>query len=174
MIDAKIFNELLKKIYSDPEARELFFKNYYELIKSRAKWKLGNRPEWEDVAHDVVRKLLEKDWTDYPYISYPLVWLNTIVDNRVKDIYRQTNILLDIDESIAVANTMDSVAQSALEERLEKFPCDVRFIICKHFFEGYTYLEISKILGMSHENVRVKASRALKKLKASLNLTLKE
>lgn len=174
MIDAKIFNELLKKIYYDPEARELFFKNYYELIKSRVKWKLGNRSEWEDVAHDVVRKLLETDWTDYPYVNFPVGWLNAIADNSAKDLFRQTNKIVQIiEDSAEEFNLNTALVEMELKEKLGKFPKDVQYIIHAHFIEGYTYLEISKILGISHENVRVKASRTLKKLKTSLNLTFK-
>lgn len=171
MNTADAFNRLLKNLYYDPQAKEQFFEEYYDNIMSHTYWKFGKFCDWEDIAHDVVRLLLETNWTDYPYVRYPASWLSSIIENHAKDIFRRTNRLVSDKCDVADKfNIDDTILKIELKEKLKKFPNDVRYIIYAHYFEGYSYKEISEQIGLSQENVRVKSCRTMKSLKTLFNL----
>ena len=169
MISARTFNILLRKLNSDPRARELFFNEYYSIIKAHAYWQFGKYNDWEDIAHDVVSKILETDWSSYSYVQFPASWLCAVVDNHAKDTFKRSNRIVSVAEFfIEDFNIDDTIMSLRVRNELKKFSKDIQYIIYAHFWEGYTYQEISRKLGISAVNVRVKAFRALKILKLKL------
>lgn len=169
MINAGTFNNLLQRLSYDTEAKVQFFDNYYDIIKAHSFMNFPKCVDWEDIAHDVVRKLLETDWRGYEYVKFPSAWLRTIIINHAKDFFKHSSRIVSLgemyDEKVDLG---EDLIGSEIWERLKGFPPDVQYIITAHFRDGYSYLEIAKKLGLTHENVRVKAYRALKSLKISV------
>ena len=169
MKTAKTFNELLRKLNCDPVARERFFDEYYDNIRAHAYCKYGEYSDWEDIVQDVVRKLLETDWTSYSFVKYPATWLNTIADNRAKDLFRRSNrVLISDSEFLDGFDINNTLMEIDIREELKQIPKNTQYIIYAQYKEVYSYLEISEQLGESYSNVRVKAHRALKNLKLKL------
>lgn len=169
MKDIKTFNEQLRKLNSDSAVRTQFFNEHYGEIKAHTFWKFGKFNDWEDLAHDVVRKLIETDWSNYPYIEFPASWLNSVIDNYAYDVLRHNSRVYSMDTFALEAFSLDeTIMDSNVRDALKKLSKDIQYIIYAHYWEGYTYIEIANQLGLTPVNVRVKAFRAQQILKLKL------
>ena len=169
MTDVQEFNELLKKINKDSGAKERFWLKYYSLLKLHVKLKYGDFPDWEDIVHDVVNKIISTDWTSYPYIDRPVSWLYTIADNHAKDVFKKANRICELSEDTYSAFNIEYVdMRNDMRNALKHLDRETQYLIYSFYWHGKELYTIADEMGISYINVRVKISRARKLLEKYL------
>jgi len=99
-------------------------------------------------------------------------WLKRIVVNKSIDLIKKNqNILLSLDEEITIAEEEHDEDMDNMDCRLDevkialkKLPESYKVVLVLHLFEGYDHMEISQILNLPYNNVRVRYLRAKRKL----------
>jgi len=149
-----------KKIY-DTNARRL-----YNFIL----WTTGNRA----VCDDVLQNVFVKVWrcNTLPADDRGLTaWLYAIARNACIDYFRTVKRSTEYNDEIGVADAgsgeRDDDGKLAWHE-VTQLPDAERSIVYLHLKIGYSYTEIGAMLNMTENNVRVKAFRALHKLREIL------
>lgn len=169
MTDVQEFNELLKKINKDAEAREIFWLKYYSLLKMHVKLKYGDFPDWEDIVHDVVNKIISTDWTSYPYVKSPAAWLYTIADNHAKDVFKKANRVCSLNEDTYADFSIECIEmQSNVREAIKHLKRETQYILYAYYWLGKELYTIAEEIGKPYVSVRVTATRARQILKKYL------
>ena len=169
MTEVQEFNESLRKIKYDPDEREKFWFKYYNLLKTHVFLKYGSFPDWEDIVHDVVNKIISTDWTSYPEIESPTSWLYTIADNHAKDIFKKSNRICEFDEKTYSNFTIEAVdMRNDVRNAIRHLKRDKQYIIYAYFWLGKELYTIAKEMRKSYVSVRVAAIRARNLLKKFL------
>ena len=124
---------------------------------------LGNTADSEDIVQNVYTKLIEKS----PHISkgkeksYLLTMTANMCRNHLKS---AANRLSSSYEELS----SDSIVSGFMYEALVKLPDSYRTVLYLHYYEGYTFGEIAKILHLSPSAVSMRVSRGRKELKEIL------
>lgn len=169
MTEVQEFNDLLKKINIDADAKEKFWLKYYSMLKMHVKLKYGDFSDWEDIVHDVVNKIISTDWTCYPYIDRPIAWLYTIADNHAKDVFKKANRICNFDEDAYSAFSIEYVdMRNDVRNALKHLDGETQYIIYSYYWLGKELYAIADEMGISYTNIRVKISRARKLLEKYL------
>lgn len=101
-------------------------------------------------------------------------WMYKIGRNARIDHFRKNQLQMDAFREVsemdnqepgAIDNMLREERLQALQEALERLPEDQREVLLLHRYEGMKYQEISEITGNSAVAIRVKAHRALNKLR---------
>lgn len=154
---------VLRARQGDKEAFSQLYSQVYQDLYRFALYTLRNKQDAEDVVSDTVvaafeqiRKLRETE----AFRGWIFKILSNICKRKLKGYINKTTELPEdlasMDGDMA-EDTQVRLAFAALTE-------EERFIISMHIFAGYTSKEIGRILHMSHNTVRSKESRALKKM----------
>lgn len=105
-------------------------------------------------------------------------WLKRIVVNKSLDSIRSKVNLVSITDNIIDITDNDYVDYEAYDCKIEEVKVALKLlsennkiILVLHLFEGYDHQEISQILGISYNNVRVRYIRAKRKLLEQLTKT---
>ena len=124
---------------------------------------LGNTADSEDIVQNVYTKLIEKS----PHISkgkeksYLLTMTANMCRNHLKS---AANRLSSSDSIVSGFN----IEEQSMYEALGKLPDSYRTVLYLHYYEGYTFGEIAKILHLSPSAVSMRVSRGRKELKEIL------
>ncbi len=148
----------------------------YGMLKKPLFWFLfsivKNYETADDLSEEVFLKLL-KYYKTYNPLKNPKTWIYTIAKNTAytylkqnKDILTEETFQIDLHQYNLV-QTDDAIM---VEEYLSYLDDLERYIVIMHLFGGLNHLEISKILNMTHSQVRSKYSYALKKLRKKVDL----
>ena len=163
MTETQEFNDLLRKIKYDADAREKFCFRYYNLLKMHVFFKYGAFPDWEDVVHDTISKLIAADWTSQAYIKRPLSWLYTVADNIAKDMFKKSSRLSELDERTYSNFSIDFVIiREDLREAIKHLKRDTQYILYAHYWLGKELYSIAQEMHRTYVSVRVEAHRARK------------
>lgn len=169
MTEAQEFNERLRKIKYDSDEREKFWFVYYNRLKTHVLLKYGDYPDWEDIVHDVVKKIIETDWTNYPIIESPTSWLYTVADNYAKDVFKKSNRICEFDEKTYSTFNIEAVdMRNDVRNAISHLKRDNQYIIYAYFWLGKELYTIAKEMNKSYVAVRVAAKRARNLLKKFL------
>ena len=170
MKESKEFNKLLKTIKFDKKSREKFCFKYYNELKMHVFIKYGKFSDWEDIVQDVIKKIIDTDWTNYPYVDSPINWLHTIADNRAKDLLKKNNRICELNENLYSDFNIDYIVDMRGDVRnaLRHLELESQYIIYSYYWLGKELFTIADELGISYANARVKISRARKLLKQYL------
>ena len=161
MTEVQEFNENLRKIKYDAEAREKICFKYFNLIKTHVSLKYGDFSDWEDIVQDVINKLISTDWTNYPYIENPVAWLYKIADNHAKDLFKKSNRISKFDDNTYSNFNIDYVdMRNDVRNALKKLKRESQYIIYAHYWLGKELYAIAKEINNSYVSVRVKLVRA--------------
>lgn len=155
-----------------------FYNEYYNQVYWYIYKKINNTEDAQDLAGDVFCSCY-KNFEKYdPQKSSITTWLYVIVNNRLKNYYRdrKTNVSIDddFDESyFAVEDNMEQAVvleeyRELLANAISAMPEKYQLIIILKFFGEKHSEEIAEIMDMSAINVRVTLSRALKKINEHL------
>jgi RNA polymerase sigma-70 factor (ECF subfamily) len=159
----------------DRHALERFFDLAFPYVYNLAFRLTGSRETAEDVTQDVFVKVYQaadRLQTD----RNPKPWLSTITYNTCRDMARRRAVrpetLTDssaIGERYSDPSTPEDVLlrkerEMLTERALMALDEDSRTVIILHDLYGSTHPEIAGIMGLSHEAVRKRYSRALKSL----------
>ena len=169
MTDIQDFNDLLRKINIDADAKERFWFKYYNLLKLHVFYKYGNFSDWEDVVHDVVNKIIGTDWTNYPYIESPTYWLYTIADNRAKDIFKKSNRICEFKyDTYSEFNVEFIDIRSDIRNAMRHLKREAQYVLYAHYWLGKELYTIAEEINKSYGNTRAIAKRARNRLKKYL------
>ena len=139
--------------------------------------KLGNRQEAEEIAHDAYLKLCQmddreeiRDLRKYLFTMSVRMAFNVLRRRKTERKFELENITADsqIDHISASRILLAELKIDAVKTALAELPSKTRYIFLLHRFEGITYAEISKKLGLSAKTIEYHMSRALEKLMQSV------
>lgn len=152
-----------------------FYKEYYNQVYWYIYKKINHAEDAQDLAGDVFCACY-KNYGNYDSEKSSLsTWLYVIVNNRLKNYYRDRKISVPIDEQLdeKYLQTEDDYISKAilledyrnmLGDAISTLPEKYQLVIILKYFGEKQSEEISKIMNMSAVNVRVTLSRALKKI----------
>lgn len=157
--------------------RDLFEKyyqeNYLQVLRYVIK-KIGNIESAEDMVMEVFVVCYQKlDEFDESKASFA-TWLYVILNNRIKNYYRDRKIGENLQDNDAEAEGHEDECVSAmyldemrvhLAKALETLPEIQRKIVIYKYFKEKSSVEIAELLEMSSGNARVQLTRGLKRLK---------
>jgi len=152
---------------------------YKDLVYTLAFRMLKSREEAEEVSQDVFLKVF-KSLSKFKGESKFSSWIYRITYNACLDKIRKQKrepIVVTIDEFTEhQVNTIDNALDKLVEKEhkqliqdcLQLLPSDVGFLLTLYYFEEQSIEEISKIIGISNTNVKVKLFRSRKKMASIL------
>ena len=178
--DQIIINQIIK---GDTSAFSVLVDNYKDLVFTLALRMVKNREEAEEVSQDTfikVYKSLNKFKGDSKFSTWIYkVAYNTCLD-RLKRIKREYNVVA-IDEFTehqvkTLENALDQMEEQEhkqkIQECLQLLPSEDSFLLTLYYFEEQSLEEISKVVGLTANNVKVKLYRIRKKLTSILKAQL--
>lgn len=154
---------------------DAFYGEYYNQIYWYIYKKINHTEDAQDLAGDVFCACY-KNFSNYdPEKSSLSTWLYVIVNNRLKNYYRDRKISVPLDEQLdeKYLQTDDDYISKAilledyrniLADAISALPEKYQLVVILKYFGEKQSDEISKIMNMSAVNVRVTLSRALKKI----------
>ena len=157
------------------DAFESYYNTYYPQVYKYICRKISDPVQAEDLAMDAFVVCLQKFDTFDPQKASFGTWLYVIVNNKLKNFYRDRKPTEELDDAIPLPHTFedDIVAaaylgnmRQALYLALQSLPETERKLVIYKHLKNKTADEIAEIMNMTAVNVRVRLSRALKKLKA--------
>lgn len=167
----------------DTNAFAVLVDRYKDLVFSLALKTLKNREEAEEVAQDSfikVYKSIDKFRGESKFSTWLYkVTYNTCLD-RLKKNKRESN-LVPIDEFnerqlVAIESILDSIGEKErnqmIQDCLKELPGEDSFLLTLYYFEEQSLEEISKIIGIKTNHIKVKLYRGRKKLAVILKRRL--
>ena len=169
MNEVQEFNDSLRNIKYNADEREKFCFKYYNLLKTHVSLKYGDYSDWEDIVHDVINKIIETDWTNYPQIKNPVYWLYTIADNHAKDIFKKNNRICEFKDNTYSNFNIETVEmRNDVREAIKHLKRETQYVVYAQFWLGKELYTIAEEMHMSYVAVRVAAFRARKIIKKYL------
>ncbi len=151
-----------------------YYEQYYTQVYRYIVKKTSNFSCAEDLAMDCFMSCYQKfDSFDPSRASFG-TWLYVVVNNKLKNYYRDNKRTEELDESFELPGHFDDEVVGAeylaglrkhLAVALHTLSPVEQTIIVHKFFKNETAPKIAEVVGLSPVNVRVHVSRALKKLK---------
>ena len=170
---------IAKITQGDTNSFEVLVNRYKDLVFTLAFRMLKNREEAEEVSQDTflkVFKSLAKFKGESKFSSWIYrVTYNTCLDKIKKQ--KRDPIVVTIDEFTehqvsTIDNALDKLIakerKQVIQDCLQMLPSDVSFLLTLYYFDERSIEEISKIIGISNTNVKVKLFRGRKKLASIL------
>ena len=146
---------------------EVAMKNHGNTVLRVAYSILGNRHDAEDVFNDVFFALWQykKEFAGENHLK---AWLIRVTLNKAKNVKKQAfnRYNTQLDDNI-IAPEIDGQNGDVLQA-LKKLKLKARAVVYLHYYEGYNYTEIAKMLKQSEGNIRIIALRTREQLKELL------
>ena len=125
---------------------------------------LGDRHLAEDAAQETFAKAAVK----LPQLRQTdkfAGWLATICRNQARDMARRENVTQVNDEVLATATeTHRDDSGDAVRQALKKLSSPARELIFLRYYDGLSYEQISKVLGISEQAINGRLRRAKRKM----------
>jgi len=170
---------ITKITQGDANSFAVLVDRYKDLVFTLAIRMLKNKEEAEEVSQDTFLKVF-KSLAKFKGESKFSSWIYRIAYNTCLDKIRKQKrdpIVVTIDEFTEhQVNTIDNALDKLVEKEhkqliqdcLQLLPGDVGFLLTLYYFEEQSIEEISKVIGISTANVKVKLFRSRKKLASIL------
>lgn len=164
------------QLYEEDALRSLY-ETYYPKIYNYAFLQLGDIHAAEDLAGDVMLKMIESI-KSYRFRGLPFgAWVFRIARNRLIDLHRRRKRRGEVDLSEKLASTLanpQSMAERALERgqlqiALKHLTDEQRQVTVLKFIEGFDNRSIGRIMGRSEGAIKSLQHRALGSLRRLLN-----
>lgn len=164
-----------KVIAGDTNTFTVLVDRYKDLVFTLALRMMKNREEAEEVSQDAfikVYKSLDKFKGDSKFSTWIYkVAYNTCLDRLKKNKRHQNTVTIDefTEHHIkTLDNALDMMERdekkTAIKRCLELLPSEDSFLMTLYYFEDQSLEDISKITGLTANNVKVKLFRSRKKL----------
>ena len=162
----------------DTEFSEYFNRYYIRSLQYVAK-RVANPSDAEDITAEAFAKCYERFDSFDPTKASFSTWLYAIIRNKLKNYYRDSKGLDELDENIADNTLMEDEVISAIRlSQLRNQLADAlmtlndlqRQVVVLKYFSDLHSKEIAARLGISPENVRVILSRSIAKLSKIMRL----
>lgn len=178
--DEHIINQIIE---GDTKAFAILVERYKDLVFTLTIRMLKNREEAEEVSQDTFIKVY-KSLSRFKGDSKFSTWIyrvayNTCLD-RIKKNKRQLNeIAIDeftehkiktIDDALENLETFEQ--QRTIQECIQQLPSDDSFILTLFYYEDLSLEEISKIVNIDANTIKVRLFRSRKKLASILRQKL--
>jgi RNA polymerase sigma-70 factor (ECF subfamily) len=178
MEDKLLHKKIRKVMNGDQEAFAEIYREYAKTIYFHTCNYLWDQSEAEDVAQDVVIRMLKNIGTlKSPYAF--TVWMHQIIRNVCYDYNtafskkRSKDDSMDGEEYVIdddVKNDPVHAAQSTdakdlIYSEIQKLPEKQRMAVIMHYYDGMKHREIAKVLGTEEVTVATNIMKAKKKLK---------
>ncbi len=160
----------------DEAAIEALYQTYYPKIYNYAFMQMGDVHASEDLASDVMLKMIESVHT-YRFKGLPFgAWVFRIARNRLIDLHRRRKRRGEVDLSETLASGLaspQSLAERALERgqlqiALKHLTDEQRQVIVLKFIQGFDNRSTGRILGRSEGAIKSLQHRALGSLRKLL------
>lgn len=134
----------------------LLFEQYHNMVYRLALASLRSQPDAEDVTQTVFLKLLEGNTGPMP--GKEGAWLARVTVNACRDLMRRfwRRKTEPLDETIPFSQP----EERTLFEAVMSLPDKYRIVVHLHYYEGYTFAETGKLLGLSPSTVSMRLFRA--------------
>jgi RNA polymerase sigma-70 factor (ECF subfamily) len=144
---------------------------------------LQNREEAEEVSQDVFIKVyrsLQKFKTESKFSTWLYrVTYNTCLD-RMRSKKRNTPIFsfdhFAEDEAVSLMNVLDTIEERERKQMIQKcldlLPAEDSFLLTLYYFQENSLKEISRIMGINENNLKIKLFRSRRRLTAILKTQL--
>jgi RNA polymerase sigma-70 factor (ECF subfamily) len=161
--------------YDEP-AVEALYQKYYPKIYNYAFMQMGDAQASEDLASDVMLKMIES-MHKYTFRGLPFgAWVFRIARNRLIDLHRRRRRRGEVDLSGSLSSALASphvLAERALERgqiqvALKHLTDEQRQVIVLKFIQGFDNRSIGKIMGRSEGAIKSLQHRALGALRRLL------
>ncbi len=161
----------------DEGALQSLYELYYQKIYNYAFLQMGDIHAAEDLASDVMLKMIESIKA-YQFKGLPFgAWLFRIARNRLIDLHRRRKRRGEVDLSESLAGTLASpqaLAEMALQRgqlqvALKHLTDEQRQVIVLKFIEGFDNRSIGRIMGRSEGAIKSLQHRALAALRRVLH-----
>lgn len=148
------------------ESMRILFERYHVWIYNFFLQMIRNREVCEDLTQNTFYKVIRYK-TSYNGNKFS-TWIFRIARNLSTDYFRETknkaSQTMDSLPEIAIAGNENEETQY-LNEALQKLPDSDREIVVLNKLHGLKYAEIAEVLQSTESAVRLKAHRAIKKLR---------
>ena len=161
-------------MYQKAKGFEKYYIEYYCQVYGYVLKKIGNNQIAEDLTMDVFYSVWDKfDSFDESKATFQ-TWLYVIVNNKLKNYYRDRKEIVELDESITredkqADEVIESIQLQYLRDHLyvalENLSELQRQIIIYKYFNEMNASEIAYHIGLSPGNVRIHLKRALDKIR---------
>ncbi len=142
---------------------------YADTVKRICVLHLKNNADTEDIFQKVFLKYILKS-PCFENETHEKAWIIRVTLNECKDyfksFFRKNKVTLDNTLPLTYEMPDDNLAY--VREAVSKLPTNYRNVIYLHYFEQYTAVEISKILGKNVNTIYTLLARGKKILKESL------
>jgi len=170
-------------IGGDVHAFAVLVDRYKNLVFTLSLKMLQSREEAEEVSQDVfikVYKSLEKFKTESKFST----WLYRITYNSCIDTLRskKRNASLfslndfEEDEVVSLINVLDTIEERERKQMIQKclslLPPEESFLLNLYYFQGNSLKEISKIMSINENNLKIKLFRSRRRLAGILKTQL--
>ncbi len=166
-------------IEGNTKAFSVLVDRYKDLVFSLAIKMLKNREEAEEVSQDTFIKVY-KSLTQFKGDSKFSTWIykvayNTCLDRLKKHKREQqvvsidefnTNQIKSFDNALDAMENMER--NQTIQDCIQQLPADDAFLLTLFYFDEQSLEEISKVMGLTSNNVKVKLFRSRKKLTSIL------
>ena len=160
-----------EKFYNSPEYKDELEACYIELLYHIG-IKFPRIGDPRDFAHDTFIKILNLSYSDCLKVKNVRAWTHKIADNVVFDYLRKQHITYSLEdcENLFLQDCFENrYISEMIYKLLEIVDKQAAKIIVLENYGGYKQYEIAKIMHLSYVNVRVKVSRAKRKIKNYCN-----
>ena len=170
--DDQIINQILE---GNSNVFSVLVDRYKDLVFTLALRMVKNREEAEEVSQDTFIKVFKslnkfKGKSKFSTWIYKIAY-NTCLD-RLKRIKREYNVVAIDEFTEHEVKTMDNALQKMedfeykqeIQKCLHLLPSQDSFLLTLFYFEEQSLEEISKVVGLTANNVKVKLFRSRKKL----------
>ena len=161
----------------DEDALHQLYERYYPKIYNYAFLQMGDVHAAEDLASDVMLKMLESI-QKYDFRGLPFgAWVFRIARNRLIDLHRRRKRRGEVDLNEAIVGSLaspESMAERALERgqiqiALKQLTDEQRQVIVLKFIQDFDNRSVGKIMGRSEGAVKSLQHRALGALRRVLS-----
>jgi len=180
-IDQHIINQILN---GDTQAFSILVDRYKDLVFNIALRMLKQREEAEEVAQDVFVKVFNS-LSKFKGDSKLSTWIYKVAYNSCLDVIkknkrRQQEIEIDKFDNfdiVVLDNAFDKLVEEdknkAIKQCIEQLYAEDNMILTLYYFEELSLQEISEIINISPNTVKVKLHRARKRLGVIMKKELK-
>ena len=170
-------------IGGDINALAILVDRYKSLVFTLSLKMLASREEAEEVSQDVFIKVY-KSLSDFKTESKFSTWLYRITYNTCLDRLRTTKRTaylvavedFEAQEVTTLMNALDTIEEKERKQMIQKcldlLPAEDNFLLTLYYFQENSLKEISKIMGINENNVKIKLFRSRRKLAGILKTQL--
>ena len=178
--DQILINQIIE---GDTNAFALLVNRYKDLVFTLALRILKNREEAEEVAQDTfikTYKSLDRFKGDSKFSTWIYrVTYNSCLDRIKKNKKHLNNVEINeftAHEVVTIDNALDKIEieerKKAIQKCIESLPTEESFLLTLYYFDDLSLNEISKIVGITANSIKVKLFRSRKKLATILKSQL--